>query len=89
SAGSHTIEVTVSDGVNTVTSSHTISVTELHPRWDVNEDGIVDVQDISLICQNSDSTFTTALPREDVNQDGTVDLQDVSIVVSHFGETVN
>ncbi|WP_406656874.1 disaggregatase related repeat-containing protein [Methanolobus sp. ZRKC2] len=88
SAGSHTIEVTVSDGVSTVTSSHTVSVTDLHPRWDVNEDGIVNITDITLICQDSDPA-TTFHPRCDVNQDGVVDIQDVSIVVSHFGETVN
>jgi len=89
SAGSHIVEVTVSDGVNTVTSSHTITVSDLHPRWDVNGDGVVDIQDINLICQNSDSTSTTPLPQYDVNQDGVVDIQDVSVVVSHFGETVN
>ncbi|TGC08293.1 disaggregatase related repeat-containing protein [Methanolobus halotolerans] len=89
SAGSHVIEVTVSDGVNIVTSSHTVSVTDVHPRWDVNEDGVVDIQDINLICQNSGPVYTTPLPRWDVNQDGTVDIQDVSIVVDHFGETVN
>jgi hypothetical protein len=89
SAGSHVIEVTVSDGVNTVTSSRNVSVTDVHPRWDVNEDGVVDIQDINLICQNSGPVYTTPLPRWDVNQDGIVDLQDVSIVVSHFGEIVN
>ncbi len=31
SAGSHVIEVTVSDGVNTVTSSRNVSVTDVHP----------------------------------------------------------
>ncbi|WP_292462608.1 disaggregatase related repeat-containing protein [Methanolobus sp.] len=89
SAGSHVIEVTVSDSVNTVTSSHAVSVTDVHPIWDVNEDGVVDIQDIDLICQNSGPVSTTSLPRWDVNQDGIVDLQDVSIVVNHFGEIVN
>jgi len=56
---------------------------------DVNEDGVVDIQDIDLICQNSGPVSTTSLPRWDVNQDGIVDLQDVSIVVNHFGEIVN
>ncbi|NOR47416.1 MAG: hypothetical protein GQ533_05155, partial [Methanosarcinaceae archaeon] len=36
SAGSHTILVTVSDGVNEVTSQRTITINNLHPLWDIN-----------------------------------------------------
>ncbi|WMW25423.1 dockerin type I domain-containing protein [Methanolobus sediminis] len=88
SAGTHTIKVTVSDGTEEVSSSSTITITDLQPRWDVNEDGIVNVLDITLVGQNYGKTYTTDLPRWDVNQDGTVNIQDLSIVSGHFGETV-
>ncbi len=88
SSGSHIIEVTVSDGTNTVSSSHTVSVTDLHPRWDINEDGIVNVLDVTLVGQNYGNTYSDNFPRWDVNQDGSVNIQDLSIVASRFGETV-
>jgi hypothetical protein len=88
SAGTHTIKVTISDGTEEVSSSSTITITDLQPRWDVNEDGIVNVLDITLVGQNYGMAYTTDLPRWDVNQDGTVNIQDLSIVSGHFGETV-
>ncbi|TQD27268.1 hypothetical protein FKV42_03320 [Methanolobus vulcani] len=88
SAGTHTIKVTVSDGTDDVSSSGTITITDLQPRWDVNEDGTVNVLDITLVGQNYGKTYTEALPRWDVNQDGTVNIQDLSIVSGHFGEII-
>ncbi|WP_340817879.1 right-handed parallel beta-helix repeat-containing protein [Methanolobus sp. WCC4] len=88
SAGTHTIEVIVSDGTDTVSSSGTVTITDLQPRWDVNEDGVVNVLDITLIGQNYGSNYSEDLPRWDVNQDGTINIQDLSIVSGHFGETV-
>jgi hypothetical protein len=60
----------------------------LQPRWDVNEDGTVNVLDITLVGQNYGQNYTEDLPRWDVNQDGTVNIQDLSIVSGRFGETV-
>jgi len=88
SAGTHSIEVIVSDGIDEVSASRTISITELHPRWDVNEDGIVNILDITLVCQNYGATYTGDLPRWDVNQDGVVNIQDLSIISGRFGEIV-
>ncbi|WMW23231.1 putative Ig domain-containing protein [Methanolobus mangrovi] len=88
SAGTHTIEVIVSDDIDEISSSSTVTVTDLQPRWDVNEDGIVNVLDITLIGQNYGQSYTGDLPRWDVNQDGIVNIQDLSIVAGHFGETV-
>jgi hypothetical protein len=86
SAGAHTIKVTVSDGIEEISSSSTITITDLQPRWDVNEDDVVNVLDITLVGQNYGKTYTEDLPRWDVNQDGTVNIQDLSIVSGHFGE---
>jgi hypothetical protein len=51
SAGTHTIDITVSDGIVQVTDQRTITINDVHPRWDVNEDGTVNVLDISIIGQ--------------------------------------
>ncbi|WP_094228336.1 DNRLRE domain-containing protein [Methanolobus psychrotolerans] len=88
SAGTHTIQAIVSDGIDEVTVSSTVTITDLQPRWDVNEDSIVNVLDITLVGQNYGMVYTGDLPRWDVNQDGVVNIQDLSIVAGHFGETV-
>lgn len=95
SAGTYTIKAVVSDGIDDVSAEHTITIKEQTttntdvPRWDVNEDGIVNVLDITLIGQNYGMTYTGDLPRWDVNQDGVVNILDLSIVSSHMGETTN
>jgi len=88
SAGTHTIEITVSDGVEQVTDSRTITINDVQPRWDVNEDGIVDVLDITIISKEYNTSVEAPYPRWDVNQDGEIDVLDMALVGSHFGETV-
>lgn len=87
SAGSHTILVTVTDGVNEVTSQRTITINNLHPLWDVNEDQSVDILDITIVGQKYGTTVDTPYPRYDVNQDGIINIQDLVVVGYHFGET--
>ena len=48
SAGAHTIDVIVSDGTVQVTDQHIITVNNVHLRWDVNQDGEVNFQDLSV-----------------------------------------
>jgi len=87
SAGSHTILVTVSDGVNVVTSQRTITINNLHPLWDINEDLRVDILDITIVGQKYGTTVDAPYPRYDVNQDGIINIQDLVVVGYHFGET--
>jgi hypothetical protein len=89
SAGTYKVEVIVSDGEAEVKSTSIVTVTDLHPRWDVNEDAVVSVLDVDVISQNYGATYTDDLPRWDVNQDGTVNVNDISIVLEHLGEIVN
>jgi hypothetical protein len=89
SAGTHSIGVTVSDGNSQASRTHTITITDVHPRWDVNQDGVVNILDITLVGQNYGRTYTGTLPRWDINQDGIVNVQDMSIVAGRFGETVH
>jgi hypothetical protein len=88
SAGTYAVEAIVTDGIDEVSAMHTITVTDLHPRWDVNQDGVVNILDITLVGQNYGATYESDLPRWDVNQDGVVNIQDLSIVAGRFGELV-
>ena len=56
--------------------------------WDINSDGIIDIQDLILVANN----FDVASPeptKVDVNKDGSVDIIDLLLVAVHFGEPVN
>lgn len=53
------------------------------PKWDVNQDGTVNILDLVLVGQNLGSQNLQA----DVNDDGTVNVLDLVLVAKHFGET--
>jgi PKD repeat protein len=88
SSGNHTIEVVVSDGTDEVKEQHMIYISECRPRWDVNEDGVVNILDVTSVSQRCGTTVSKPYPRYDVNQDGVVNVQDLTLVGHHFGETV-
>jgi hypothetical protein len=54
------------------------------PSWDVNEDGVVDIQDLVLVGKNFGESGDEIVG--DVNADGTVDISDLVIIGRHFGE---
>ena len=56
--------------------------------WDINKDGIVDIQDLILV-SNSFDVEPSAHPKVDVNDDGHVDIIDLLLVAAHFGESSN
>ncbi|AKB29743.1 hypothetical protein MSSIT_3024 [Methanosarcina siciliae T4/M] len=88
SSGNHTIEVAVSDGIEKVTEQNNIYINNYHPRWDVNQDGVVNILDITIIAQNYGSSTVKPYPRWDVNQDGVINIQDLTLAGYYFGETV-
>jgi hypothetical protein len=49
---------------------------------DLNNDGVVDVFDLSILLSNWNSTTK---PAYDLNANGTVDIFDLSILLSHYG----
>ena len=55
-------------------------------QWDINNDGIIDIQDLLII---SDGFGKTPIdnPKIDVNNDGSVDIIDLLIVAAHIGES--
>ncbi|RKU05505.1 hypothetical protein C6501_19830 [Candidatus Poribacteria bacterium] len=56
--------------------------------WDINNDGIVDLQDLVLISNNFGAEIPDN-PKVDVNKDGSVDIIDLLIVAAHLGESTN
>ena len=51
---------------------------------DVNQDGTVNILDLTLVAQN----FGTANPRTDVNGDGIVNILDMVLVAQNFGKVI-
>ncbi len=56
--------------------------------WDINNDGIVDIQDL-LVIAGSFGADSPENSKVDVNQDGRVNILDLLIVAAHFSETTN
>ncbi|MDF1534678.1 MAG: dockerin type I domain-containing protein, partial [Methanosarcinaceae archaeon] len=71
-----------------VTDQHIVVINNVLPRWDVNEDGIVDVLDIAIIGQEYGALVEAPYPRWDVIQDGVINVQDMTLARSYFGGIV-
>jgi hypothetical protein len=69
-----------------ITKDAQVKVTKGFPRWDTNQDGVVNVFDLVLIGQHFGESPPTD-PRADVNQDGVINIFDFVLVGQHFGET--
>ena len=65
--------------------SHQQTITPQISTWDINDDGIVDIQDLLLVSDN----FGKKHPKADVNKDGNIDIVDLLLVASHFGESTH
>lgn len=55
--------------------------------WDVNDDGIVDIQDLTIVAESIMDEFHSN-PKADVNRDGIVDIIDLLLVAAHYGESI-
>lgn len=87
SSGNHTIYVSVSDGTALVSKTISVYINNVYPRYDVNENGVVDIGDLTIIAQHFNEVVSTPYPRYDVNMDGSVNIVDIVITAQHFGET--
>ena len=55
-------------------------------RSDVNQDGIVDASDLTILISNFNLTVENANnERADINEDGIVDAQDLTLMLSNWG----
>ena len=85
--GDYPITVTATSGTDgTMTAEITITTTIEPPPtpWDVNADGIVNIQDLVLVAGQFGESGKGL--KGDVNGDGIVNIQDLVIVAAHFGE---
>jgi chitodextrinase len=56
------------------------------PRWDINEDGVVDDLDLGLLLLHYGDTTSPPYPRWDINKDEVVDDLDLGLLLLHYGE---
>lgn len=91
--GDYPISVTATSGTDdTMTAEITTTTTvEMPPPppppptpWDVNDDGIVNIQDLVLVASEFGQSGEAL--EGDVNGDGTINVLDLVLVSSHFGE---
>jgi hypothetical protein len=61
-------------------------IVRTYDRWDVTQDGAVDIADIVIVAQAFGQT-DPANEDADINSDGVVNILDVILVARHFGET--
>ena len=67
-----------------------ISKTQTHAQYniaDINQDGIVDLTDFSILVANFLQTSSNPYNQADINQDGIVDLSDFSFILANFLKT--
>jgi hypothetical protein len=69
-----------------IKADYEAGVDNTYSRYDVNEDGKVDILDTTIVGQHFAETTNSSYPRYDVNEDGKVDILDTTIVEQHFGE---
>ncbi|MBM3234980.1 hypothetical protein FJZ31_01645 [Candidatus Poribacteria bacterium] len=91
-SGDHKLYYRSSDKVGNVEAEQSVSirvevVTPTTP-WDVNNDGLVDVNDLLLVGQHFGETIKEpVLPNPDVNGDGVVDIGDLALIGIYLGES--
>ena len=81
------IDVILSDSngmsLSVITRNGRIVTTHLPIAWDVNEDGKVNILDLTLVASNLTADAPTH-PRVDVNKDGDVNILDLVLVAQHL-----
>ena len=81
------MEVTLSNSAGmplaVTTENGEIGTTELSTIWDVNEDGKVNILDLTLVASNLKVTAPD-IPRTDINGDRRIDILDLVMVAQHL-----
>jgi hypothetical protein len=82
--GLHSFQTKAYDAAGNVGSSAVVSLNVKNWPEDVNQDGVVDLLDFSLLSVKYGQSGTN-LGRADINGDGTVDLLDFSLMSVKYG----
>lgn len=85
--GEYPISVTATSNTDDTKTAEVTTTTTIEmppPPWDVNEDGVINIQDLVLVAGQFGESGEDL--KGDLNGDGTVNIQDLVIVASHFGE---
>ncbi len=85
--GSHTITAKAYDAAGNITTSSSVTITvnnSTSKPGDVNNDGTVNILDLSVVALHWNQTGQT-LSTGDINGDGTVNILDLSILATNFG----
>ena len=69
-------------------SQVTIAGSGSFPSWDINQDGRVDMRDVSLVARAFGTTpgFPYWNQQADLNNDAVVDMRDIALVARHYGD---
>jgi len=86
SSGSHIINISINDSKELVSKTITVQINNAYPRYDVNQNGVVDIGDITLIGQHFNAKVTPPYPFYDVNMDGVVNIADIVLAAQRFGD---
>ncbi len=75
-------------GISTFSFTILFSGNSGFPEWDVNQDGKVDIVDISIVtlAYGSDQNSSNWDSRADVDHNKVVDVLDLTSIISHFGD---
>ena len=60
---------------------------EMTPNWDVDENGVCNLEDLNLISSHYNEEGQNGWIREDVDNNGIIQILDFVQVSDHFGET--
>ena len=85
--GDYPVTVTATSNTDSTMTAEVTTTTTIEPPptpWDVNDDGIVNIQDLVLVAAQLGESGEDL--QGDLNRDGTVNIQDLVIVASHLGE---
>jgi hypothetical protein len=82
--GAHTFKAVATYSGGTLTATTSVTVSNSNPTQktgDINNDGSVNIFDLSILLSKWGTTDTAS----DLNKDGTVNVFDLSILLSHWG----
>ena len=92
--GDYDISVTATSETDSTMTAESTTTTTIEmppppppPPWDVNDDGIVNIQDLVLVASEFGQSGEAL--KGDINGDGTVNVLDLVLVSAHFGEDMN